>query len=574
MKTKSYKNRYRRPLNKISLWRLFTLIALFSLLVVLLLAQAVRLIVVDGDFLLNQGDLRTIRHNNTPAYRGLITDRIGEPLAVSAPVNSLWVNPQQVDLSDDNWNIVATIVGESVTDLRKRIQNGFEDNKQFIYLQRHLSPAAVQELPELKLSGLYINDEFKRYYPAGEVAAHILGFANIDDEGQEGVEYIYNDWLAGVGGKIRVLQNRLGQVIEVLDVTKTSEDGHNVTLSIDSRIQYLAYRSLKKAVSEHDAKAGSVVVLDVKTGEVLAMVNQPAFNPNDRRSFKPGDSRNRAVVDQYEPGSVLKTFAVLAALDSGVYTQESIFDTSPGTKRIKDHTVRDFRDYGVLSLGDVLKKSSNVGSSMIALSLDADTISDLLYRFGFSARTGVVFPGEVTGSVPFLQDRNEVGRATLSFGYGMTTTTLQLARAYAALANNGYLLPITLLKTSPLQVPKGEAVISQRLAQDLMLILESVVSREGSGSRAAVPGYRVAGKTGTARKLDVEGYSATKHRSLFAGFAPVSDPRVAIVVMIDEPSAGVYYGGLVAAPVFADIMSGTMRLLGVPPDDTQSADQS
>jgi len=416
----------------------------------------------------------------------------------------------------------------------------------------------------LGLPGVNLQREYRRYYPAGEVTAHVVGFTNIDDRGQEGLELAYDEWLRGTPGSKRVLRDRLGRVVRNVEQIRKPEPGRDLTLSLDRRIQYLAYRELKRAVFHHQARSGSLVILDVHTGEVLAMVNQPSFNPNDRRQFLPAQTRNRAVTDVFEPGSTIKPFTIAAALLSGRYRPNTLIDTSPGHYRLGRAVIRDDRDYGRINLTTVIQKSSNVGASKIALSLP----DELLYRvqdsFGFGAVTGSGFPGEVGGLINDAGHWRRIEKATVAYGYGISVTALQLVRAYAALADDGRLHPVSFLRvTSP---EPARRVLPARVARQIRRMLEAVVADGGTGTRARIAGYRVAGKTGTVKKAVAGGYSEDRYVSVFAGFAPASHPRLAMVVIVNEPRDGIYYGGLVAAPVFSRVMAGALRMLGVAPD--------
>jgi cell division protein FtsI (penicillin-binding protein 3) len=417
----------------------------------------------------------------------------------------------------------------------------------------------------LDIPGISLQREYRRYYPAGEVTSHVLGFTNIDDSGQEGLELAYNSWLKGLPGSKRVLKDRLGRVIENIESISTPDPGKQLVLSIDRRVQYLAYRELKTAVNRYKARAGTLIMLDVTTGEIIAMVGQPSYNPNNRTGLKSGNYRNRALTDVFEPGSTLKPFTIAAALESGLYDLETTVDTRPGFFKVGDHIIRDHRNYGVIDLPTIIKKSSNIGASKIALSLEPQDFWTTLARVGFGQTTGSGFPGEVSGFLNSYNNWSEVEQATMSFGYGMSVTALQLAQAYMAFATDGMMLPVSFLKvTEPVSASR---VFSASVARQVRGMLEAVVQKGGTGYRASIEGYRVSGKTGTVHKTVAGGYSEDRYLSLFAGMAPASNPRLIAVVIIDEPQGEQYYGGLVAAPVFSNVMAGALRLLDIPPDN-------
>jgi cell division protein FtsI (penicillin-binding protein 3) len=438
-------------------------------------------------------------------------------------------------------------------------------DREFAYLRRHLSPARAGEVAALNIPGVYLQKEYRRYYPAGEVTGHLLGFTNIDDVGQEGLELAYEEWLQGEPGAKRVIKDGERNTIADVESIRRPGPGKDLQLSIDRRIQYLAYRDLKAALQEHKAKAGSAVVLDVKTGEVLAMANLPSFNPNNRKKLRTGHMRNRAVTDVFEPGSTLKPFIVATALESGRYRPDTPVGTSPGWMRVGRNTVKDVHDYGDLDVTGVIRKSSNVGISKIALSLPAEDIWQMLSDLGFGVPTFSSFPGEASGLLSHHSGWNAFETATLSFGYGISVTPLQLAQSYAVIASGGIRRPVSFLKTNR---PAGQQrVFPEAVTREVSRMLEEVVSPTGTALTADVAGYRVAGKTGTVRKSQAGGYAEKKYLAVFAGYAPASDPRLAMVVLVDEPNNGKYYGGQVAAPVFSSVMSGALRLMAIPPDD-------
>lgn len=544
-------------------WRFLCVCALLLAGAGGLVWRLVDLQVIDKEFLRTQGDMRTLRTEVITAHRGLILDRHGEPLAVSTPVETIWANPQEVDLADPQWAQLAQVLDVPLAQLQEQVQRN--QKREFIYLRRQLPPDQAAQAMALGLSGVYSRPEYKRYYPAGEVTAHLVGFTNIDERGQEGLELIYDHWLSGTPGRKKVLKDRRGYVIKDLNLIRDAEPGRSLQLSIDLRLQYLAYRELKAAVQAHNAVAGSLVVLDVETGEILAMANQPSYNPNNRANLKPEALRNRAVTDLLEPGSIVKAITVAAALESGKFTPDTEINTSPGWMRMNGRTIRDLRDYGRLDLTSVIAKSSNVGTSRVALALTGDVVYDMFRRFGFGQASGIQFPGEGIGTLPVRTQWRPIEVATLSYGYGLSATPVQLARAYAALANGGVLKPVSLLKGG--YPEPGEQILSPRVAAQVRDMLRAAVEKGGTGTRAAVPLFPVAGKTGTVHRVGANGYEDDQYFSVFAGMAPARNPKVAAVIIIDRPQGNAYYGGEVAAPIFGRVMAGAMRLLNVPPND-------
>jgi cell division protein FtsI (penicillin-binding protein 3) len=545
-------------------WRSVAVIGMFVLVALGLAGRAVYLQVLDKQFLLDQGAERHLRVQPMPAHRGMILDRNGEPLAVSTPVDSLWMNPQELDGTDVPR--LARVLGAKPADLSRLLKNNAE--KEFVYLARGLDPYAAQQVTALGIAGVYTQREYRRYYPAGEVTAHVLGFTNVDDLGQEGMELAYNDWLKGVPGAERVIVDRYGRSVQDVENLRAPRAGQDMTSSIDLRIQYVAYRALKQAVLDQGAKSGSIVVMDARTGEVLAMANQPSFNPNNRSGADGDDFRNRAVTDMFEPGSSMKPFTMVAALLSGKYQPTSVIDTSPGTLKLAGYIIHDEEDFGRINLTTIIEKSSNVGASKIALSLQPELMWRTLNAFGFGHNTGSGFPGEAPGSLPDYRAWNPARQATISYGYGLSITALQLAEAYEILADHGRHLPPSFVKLT--DAPAPQPVIPDPLSATLRGMLETVVSDEGTGKLADIAGYHVAGKTGTAHVAMNGGYSPDKYISVFAGMAPASDPRLVAVVVINQPTKGNYFGGKVSAPVFAQVMRGALRLLNVAPDDMQS----
>src|SRR5690554_49123 len=528
----------------------------------LLVGRVVILHVVDRPFLQGQGDARTLRTDPIPAHRGMISDRNGEPLAISTPVVTLWANPQDVPEDPIQRLQLARALGMELDDLDARLARFA--SREFMFLRRQLTPEAAQRVLELRIPGVYRQDEYKRYYPAGEVTAQLLGVTNVDDVGQKELELAYQPYLAGEPGQRRVLKDRRGRLVRDLEVLREARPGGELTLSIDQRLQYMAYRELKAAVAEHNADGGVVVMMDARTGEVLAMANQPSYNPNNRAGLDPRGLRNQAIVDVFEPGSVMKPLAMAAIMESGEFPRDVVVDTSPGWMRIDRFTIRDIRNYGKLDLAGILEKSSNIGMSKLVLELDDPLVPDLYRRLGLGQSPETGFPGESTGTLPAPVRWSRSQWAALSYGYGLSTSALQLASAYTAIANGGERLPPSLLKLP--EPPPGEPVIDRAVAHDLLRVMEESVQPTTGARRAMVPGYRVAGKSGTVRKTGAGGYVQNAYRSLFAGIAPVSDPRIVTVVMIDHPRGDSYFGGAVAAPVFSRVVGSALRLLDVPPD--------
>lgn len=543
-------------------------LAFFVLAATSLLARAVHLQVLNKDFLNQQADARHLRTEKISAHRGTITDRNGEPLAISTPVDSIWANPKELAAAIDKVPKLAQILDLDAQILMRRITRSMD--KEFLYLKRHLSPKKAQAVLALKLPGVNVQREYRRYYPAGEVTGHLIGFTNIDDAGQEGLELAFNHWLAGESGAKRVLKDRLGRSVENVESIRPARHGKDLRTSIDLRIQYLAYRALKAAIQAHKAESGSIVVLDVHTGEVLAVVNQPTYNPNDRSQYSAERYRNRAITDIFEPGSSIKPLIVAAALESGDFRPSSIVDTSPGFVVVGAKRIEDRRNLGRISLTAILSRSSNVGVTKLAMSLQPEQLWQTMTHFGLGSLTASGFPGESAGLLTHHNHWRPISQATLAYGYGVSVTPMQLTQAYAALGSDGRMHPISLVALE--QAGSGEQVLAASTAIAVRRMLEEVVRPGGTGTKAAVAGYRVAGKTGTAWKFEAGGYSEDEYISIFAGLAPASDPRLATVVVIDEPGGELYYGSDVAAPVFANVMAESLRLLAVPPDALPARD--
>jgi len=544
-------------------WRLWLVGSLLVLVAGGILFKMVSLYTSEQAFLQQQGDARSLRTRLTPAHRGLITDRHGEPLAVSAPVATIWADPKETDFQNPDILRMARMLDLNPQTLLAELKEGAE--RRFMYVKRQVTPELAERVADLRIAGVHVDQAFKRFYPAAEVTTHLVGFTNVDGEGQEGLELAFNEVLRGEPGRSLVLQDRKGRTVKHLQNLQQAMPGEDLALSIDLRLQYLAYRELKDAVQTHKADSASAVILDAKTGEVLAMVNQPSYNPNDRSVLNTDALRNRAMTDTFEPGSTMKPITVAAALMSGQYSVEDVIDTSPGFMRVRGASIRDHRNYGELDMTGIITKSSNVGVVKLSQSMAHDSVRNLMANLGLGRTSTTGFPGERTGVLPYLSERQEVEEATLSYGYGLSVTPLQLAQSYIPFANDGRLLPVSLYKQS--ESPVGERVMPKDVANAVLHMMETVISPQGTARRAAVTGYRVGGKTGTAHKAVAGGYADDAYISVFAGIAPISDPRIIMVVMVDNPKGQEYYGGEVAAPVFARVMGGVLRLLNVPPDN-------
>jgi cell division protein FtsI (penicillin-binding protein 3) len=543
-------------------WRAYLLLGLLAACALGLVYRAVNLQLVDHGFLAKEGDARFSRVLDIAAHRGTVTDRYGEPLAVSTPVDSIWVNPGELALATDQIPRLAAALKLDRQELARRITSNLD--REFLYIARHRQPSEAEQIKALGIPGVYSSREYRRYYPAGEVTGHLLGFTNVDDAGQEGLELAFDHWLAGEDGAKRVIQDRYGRIVQNVESIRPARPGRDLVLSIDLRIQYLAYRELKAAIRDERARAGSIVVIDVETGEVLAMVNQPAYNPNDREQLQAATYRNRAATDIFEPGSSIKPFFVAAGLATGKYNNSSIIDTSPGFIKVGVKVFDDEHNFGAISIATVLAKSSNVGMAHIALSLPPQEIWETLTHLGFGQVTTSGYPGESAGLLPNYSQWRPIGIATMSHGYGLSVTPLQLAHGYATIGGFGLARPVSFLRLEG--APQGDRVLDEHAGRELVAMLESVVAAEGTGKLAAIPGYRVSGKTGTAFKAESGGYSTDRYMAVFGGVAPTTAPRLAAVVVIDEPSAGQHHGGEVAAPVFSKVVGGALRLLAVAPD--------
>lgn len=543
--------------------RLLLVSFFFIMILAALIWRMVDLTVLDRQFLQGQGNARSLRVLDIPAYRGMIIDRQGAALAVSTPVQSLWINPKLFAPDAKHLAALAKLLGVTKKQLSAHV--AAVHGREFVYLQRQLTPMLAKEIAELKIPGVNFQQEFKRYYPEADSTAQLLGFTNVDDNGIEGLELAYQHWLVGVSGKKRVVKDRTGRVIDELDILKQPRPGNLLQLSIDRRIQFFAYHELQNTIAKYGAKSGSVVVLDTKNGEVLAIANSPSFNPNARSHYTLDSYRNKALTDTFEPGSVIKPFSIASALDSGHFTPDTIIDTRPSWMIVNGHTIRDVHNYGVLDVTGVLRNSSNVGVTKMVLTSPPEQLIGLLMSCGIGQRTESGYPGESEGAIVKPADANPFVLATLSFGYGMSVTALQLAKSYLIFANHGLLSPISLLHNQG--SVDGVQVLNPKTANQVLAMLEAVVN-DGTGKSAMVPGYRVAGKTGTARVAGKKGYEDKRYISSFVGIAPVSNPRLIVAVIIHEPTRLGYYGAAVAGPLFAKVMGASLRILDVTPDQS------
>lgn len=554
-------------------WRFWVVAAVLTLLGLVLVWRLLSLQVLslgerDYHFLQKQGDARALRTLPLPAYRGMISDRHGQPLAVSAPVKTLWAQPETLAAHPEHWPSLAAALGMPLADFRRRLASA--PGRGFMYLRRHMNPAEADRVLALAVPGVSALTEYRRYYPAREVVAHLVGFTDVDDQGREGIELSFDALLRGEPGAKRVVRNERNRIIADLGLVRAARPGQDLRLTIDLRLQYIAYRELSAAIARAGAQSGSVIVLDSRSGEILAMVNAPSYNPNDTASRgRPALMRNRAMIDLMEPGSTTKPFTMVAALESGRYRPDTPINTAPGYIVVQGgKKFEDFRNYGMLDLTGVLAKSSQVGTTRIALDLDPLAIRGVLERVGLGQVSGIGFPGEATGALPNLRRWSDVERASMAFGYGFAVTPLQLAQAYAVLANGGRHRPLSLVQGSVL--PPSEQVIAPDVNAAIVGMLGAVTQAGGTATRAAVPGYSVAGKTGTVRRVGAGGYEK-RYTALFAGMVPASDPRLVAVVVIHEPQGLDYGGGAVAAPVFSRIMADSLRLTGLAPDAVEAA---
>ncbi|MFM2322434.1 MAG: penicillin-binding protein [Pseudomonadota bacterium] len=570
MRVGKRKKSERKPARSTYPWRLVVLVLILLLIGVGLIGRLINLTVINRQFLQNQGNARTIRRVTIPAHRGMILDRHGVPLAISTPVNAVWIDPADFKPSTSQLARLSALLHVAKPLIHQQCVHG--RGKEFVYLKRGLNPSLARQIKSLQIPGVFLQDEYHRYYPEGPVMAHVVGLTDVDDKGQEGLELAYNNWLEGQAGLKKVIKDRLGHVVADIRAIRAPKPGHDLQLSIDKRIQYVAYRELKAGVEHYQADSGSVVVLDVKTGEILAMVNWPSYNPNDRRSAQEGHARNRALTDLFEPGSTIKSFSMASVLSSGQLTPRSQIDTSPGWMIIAGKRISDERNNGVIDLTKILQISSNMGMSKLILAQPAENLSNMLHRLGFGQVTASDFPGERSGSLPHFRAWNPFVLATLSFGYGISVTALQLAQAYAVLAQGGIKVPVTFLKRQG-DVPLGQRVMDKQISRQVLDMLESVLSKGGTAPLARVPGYRVTGKTGTVRMVGVHGYEKHRYNSIFIGIAPASQPRLVVAVILHDPKGRFYYGGYTAGPIFSHVMSNALHLLNIAPDDVASLNQ-
>jgi cell division protein FtsI (penicillin-binding protein 3) len=541
-------------------WRSRLLLVAFAAAFVFLLSRAVYLQGLHNEFLQAKGESRYSRVLEIPANRGRITDRNGEPIAISTPVKSIWAVPDEVRMDRQQLAHLATLLELPPREIQKRLK---DTRGEFVFLKRQVPPETAARVADLRIPGLSESREYRRYYPGGDVMAHVLGFTGADDVGQEGVELAFQDQLAGKPGSRRVIKDRLGQIVEDVESIRAAQNGRDLALALDSRIQNVAFSQLKSAILRHRARAGAIVVVDVNTGEVLALANYPTYNPNNRSRLSGAQLRNRAVTDTFEPGSTLKPFTIALALESGRVRPDTVIATAPGSLTIGPATIRDAHAERALTVAQVIQKSSNVGAAKIALSLPAESMWEMFQHLGFGAPPGLDFPGEASGKLRPYRSWRTIEQATMSYGHGISVSLVQLIRAYSIFARDGELVPLSLLKVDA--PPAVRRVVSAQTARMVRAMLELAVQRGGTAPRAQIAGYRVAGKTGTAHKQEDGRYAPDKYVSSFVGFAPASRPRLAIAVMIDEPT-GEYYGGKVAAPVFAEVMASALRILDVAPD--------
>jgi len=545
---------------KLEGWRARVVLVLVMGGFALLAGRAFYLQALNTSFLQAKGEARYARVLELPASRGAVKDRNGQLLAISTPVESIWAVPEDLDAAEDaELRPLARALGMSVAEVRQKIAN---KDRQFAFLKRQISPDQAAKVMALRVPGVFQQREFRRYYPAGEVMAHVVGFTGIEDNGQEGIELAAEERLAGVPGSRKVIKDRKGRIVEDVESLRAPRDGEEIVLALDQRLQFLAHRELKNAVTAHRARAGSLVILDAKTGEVLALVNQPDYNPNNRAAVTGRQTRNRSVTDLFEPGSTLKPFTVAAALDAGVVRPTTVIDTEP--LKIGGWTINDSHPLGPLTVTQVIAKSSNIGTAKIQLAMSAERMGTLYRELGFGVAPKTGFPGEAKGQLRPWEKWRPIEQATMSYGHGISVSLLQVARAYTVFTNDGQLLPLSLLRTD--SQPIGKPLFTAKTAREVTRMMELAVAATGTAPRAQVPGYRVAGKTGTAHKPEAGGYAEHKYVSSFVGFGPVSDPRFIVAVMLDEPAGAKYFGGDVGAPVFSSVMGAALRMMAVPPD--------
>jgi cell division protein FtsI (penicillin-binding protein 3) len=547
--------------SKTPVWRSKFIVAVMGLAFVGLVARAAYVQVVNNDFFQRQGEVRFARTLDLPPNRGRILDRNGLILASSVPASSIWAIPEDVERNKSKLTQLAKLLEMPLADLNKRLE---DEDRSFVWLKRQVDESVSKEVEALKIRGIYSRREYKRQYPEGEAAAHIVGFTSVENNGLEGVELAFNKDLLGKAGSRRVIKDRLGRVVEDVGDTVEPVDGKDIQLSVDSKVQFFAYQKLRDAVREHKAKAGSVVVLDVQSGEVLALANYPSYAPANRVNLTPAQMRNRALTDTFEPGSTMKPFVAALALEKGLVKPETAINTAPGRMTITGSTITDAHPHGVLTVNQIIQKSSNVGTVKMAMQMQPREMWEFYSQVGFGQKPQLPFPGVVSGRLRPYKSWRPIEQATMSYGYGLSASLFQLARSYSVFGRDGELVPVTLIKTD--EPVAGTRVMSAQHAQDVRKMLAMATDSGGTAPKAQTLGYTVGGKTGTARKQEGDGYSDKKYRSWFVGLAPADKPRVVVAVMIDEPSNGKFYGGEVAAPVFSETVAQTLRMLGVQPD--------
>ena len=549
--------------SKTPVWRSKFIVAMLALAFIGLIARAAHVQVFGNAFFQRQGEVRFARTLEMPASRGRIVDRNGLLLASSVVAPSIWAIPEDVDRNPAKLQQLARLLGMPLADLNKRLS---DEDKTFVWLKRQVDEPVARQIAELKIAGIYQRKEYKRKYPEGEAAAHVVGFANVENKGQEGAELSFEKQLAGRSGSRRVIKDRLGRVVEAVGDEVPPVDGQDVQLSIDSKVQFFAYQKLRDAVTAHKAKSGSVVVLDAQTGEVLALANYPSYAPDNRRNLSGAQLRNIALTDTFEPGSTMKPITVAMALEAGKVTPQTLIPTAPGSYKLDRFTIRDTHNYGTLTVEGVVQKSSNVGSLKIAQRLTAQEMWETYAALGYGRKPDLTFPGAATGRVRHWKSWKPVEQATMAYGYGLSASLFQMAHSYTAFSHDGRVIPATLVKAPDGATVDGVRVFSEKNARAVRKMLEMAAGPGGTGQRAQTVGYSVGGKSGTARKQQGKGYAANKYRAWFTGMAPIDKPRVIVAVMVDEPSNGTYYGGAVAAPVFSEVVQQTLRIMGVQPD--------
>lgn len=548
--------------SKTPIWRSQFIVAVIAAGFLGLVARAAYVQVIDNAFFKRQGTVRFVRTLDLPANRGRILDRHGNILASSVPVPSIWANPEDIERDPAKLKALARLLGMNPADLDKKLQ---DEDKTFVWLKRQVDESVAKDIAALKIKGVYDRKEYKRIYPEGESVAHVVGFTNVENLGQEGVELTFNKALGGKAGSRRVIKDRLGRVVEDIGEMVPPLDGEDLQLSIDSKVQYFAYEKIKESVVTNKAVAGSVVVLDIKTGEVLALVNYPSYSPGKRGSLSGAQLRNRALTDTFEPGSTMKPLVVGLALEKGIVKPETLIQTAPGKLQMGTATITDAHPHGVLSVNEVIQKSSNVGTVKIAMQMQPHDMWEMFTQVGLGQKPQVPFPGAVAGKVRAYKTWRPIEQATMSYGYGLSASLFQLAQAYTVFAHDGEMVPMSLVKTNQAQV-NGARVFSSQNAAAIRNMLHLVTIQGGTAPKAQTMGYSVGGKTGTAHKVEGKGYASKKYRGFFVGIAPIDNPRIVVAVMVDEPTNGAYFGGDVAAPVFSQTVQQTLRMMGVQPD--------